>query len=149
MRKKIVLKNNGEYNLVMIPATKQLCEQVEANLELYNHNCKIRKFESIKTMDEELIAELGFKYKDIVELGDTEVSNQYANSRIEKLYIRSTPKETTNAYKCHCTSDWKFQATHKNLILHEDGLSSWNCAMDILGHPKYAIIIQEKVMTEQ
>lgn len=141
--KKIVLMTNDHFNTILIPVTKEQCDSIETNLEIYKAKAKITAF--TEKMDNSLMIDIGIKYSDILELGDTIVSGQYANSHIDKMYIKTEGRNVTNVYKCHCCYDWKDKAIHKAVYLHEDGLSSWKCAMDVLKHPTHAIVVREKI----
>lgn len=42
------------------------------------------------------------------------------------------------------TGDWKRCIDKSPTIIHEDISSSWNCLVEYLGHPEYAIILKFK-----
>lgn len=140
---KIILMTKDHFNIVLIPVTKEQCDSIETNLELYKSKLKCTNV--IKKMDNSLLTDLGIKYSDIIELGDTEVSGHYANSHIDSMYVKTEGRNRITVYKCHCCNNWKDKANNNAIYLHEDGLSSWKCAMDILKHPTHAIVIKEKI----
>lgn len=97
------------------------------------------------------------KYKvhpdEIHSYGDISIiNNDFLKRIIPHKIINPTSESDVNAkeevyiYKCYSTNETLAEQERKrlnNIIKHTSVTSSWNCLMEKLGNPKYAIIIKK------
>lgn len=130
---------NVESNKVLIfsPLTKSMCE--ELNLELKHYLTFPKQSTKRTIIDDELEKHHGFKFSDIVAIGDTKLETRLANSYIAQETITINDIKRRN-YKCFVNKDWRNPTNKMNLPYHDDGGCAWNCLMLKLKNPEYGII---------
>lgn len=93
----------------------------------------------------EFVKNLGIKgVDDIITLGDTrdttEFTTSFLNTIFKPIKVRCMAGYIYSSYPCYHLSDWDKDIPYRNLPIHQDSKSSWNCIVARLMKPTYIII---------
>lgn len=136
----------------------ELCEQDVHDLHTYFKQKRLSPTELHKKLLKSFMEEHnGFDPETVVAFGSSDVTPQFAAKYVEKVqYLsRDTYTKRTEIRDCYrCNSSmylidkgdgtlierWKAHWIN-GTIIHEDALSAWNCALQIIGKPSFSAII--------
>lgn len=100
----------------------------------------------------------GFNPEIVIAFGSSDVTAQFANKYVEKVEYKVKDTftkytlESKACYRCNANTyltdkgngekieRWKAHWVN-NTPLHEDALSAWRCALQIIGNPEFSAII--------
>lgn len=140
---------------IILSKAEELCSvNKENNIVFFDLTQKMVyaiKLDIMKLTNEAFNEKYKFNKEDIIALGDTNVQNSFiekliphrmlgtylAEKRKDKSYLRPTFK----CYKSHSIDRWHFLGPLITHVIHENAISSWKCAMENIGDPKYGIIL--------
>jgi hypothetical protein len=93
-----------------------------------------------KLNDEGFLNKYLFYKENVLMLGNVKDKSK----KLMELIIDFIPlSDGKKSFTCF-GSDWTKCKTHSTTVIHEDINSSWNCLIDYLHHPEFAIILKFK-----